>query len=91
MVPARAAGVSVQWKWNNLTSVSQIASCRTLCLLPMLGGSLSISSSRCAQRAADRLPQSRQFGERARSEVVCARGRAERGHDAPVCSDVAPG
>eukprot|EP00966_Prymnesium_polylepis_P082256 1905023-Prymnesium_polylepis.1 len=38
---------------------------RTFCLLPMLGGSLSISCSSYAQKAADRLPQSRQWRARA--------------------------
>eukprot|EP00966_Prymnesium_polylepis_P100617 2330513-Prymnesium_polylepis.1 len=61
----------------------------------MLGGSLSISCSKCAQKAADRLPQStRSSGERARPEVVCARWLANegtQGFEPPGDSDVAPG
>ena len=62
------------------SSVSQIASCSNHCLMPMFGSSLGISSSRCAQRAANRLPQTRQW--RAREFRSCERTAAhERGHD----------
>eukprot|EP00966_Prymnesium_polylepis_P103290 2392150-Prymnesium_polylepis.1 len=75
------------------SSISQFASSSSLCLLPMLGGPLSISSSLCAQRAAYRLPQTREWRDRAFRSCVRMAAR-ERGHDgvrAPACSDVAPG
>eukprot|EP00966_Prymnesium_polylepis_P150354 3472845-Prymnesium_polylepis.1 len=61
----------------------------------MLGSSLGISCSRSAQKAAACLPQTRQCGERARLEVVCAQRRTNEGthegFEPPGDSDVAPG
>ncbi len=68
------------------SSISQFASSSSLCLLPRLGGPLSISSSLCAQRAADRLPQTREWRDRAfRScgRMVAHGTRARRGSTPP--------
>eukprot|EP00966_Prymnesium_polylepis_P291758 6738442-Prymnesium_polylepis.1 len=65
----------------------------------MLGSSLSISCSKCAQKTADLLPQSRQWRARTLRSCVCTVAR-ERGHAGQTQgfeppgggdSDVAPG
>ena len=58
---------------------------RTLCLLPMLGSSLSISSSRCAQKAVARLPQSREW--RASAFRSCVRTGTRRTRARRGCSE----